>query len=208
VLTGVLYPQQVNAEAKKIAAVKAIGQTAMVTSVSIASGVSLATFSPSSLFTFLNAAEIYLYVAFYNIDLDGSLVAFMNQLQVISMIPNPFSYLIESNQGVQLQGNLKNLGYDSNLILLNSGIKISCMVLSLMVFFIAYLLSLINIKLVQNPSSKFLKGFKYNFFLRYYLQTVFELLFNSLIGILYTKLENLVQIFDFAICCIIIVKYK
>ena len=106
---------------------------------------------------------------------------------------------------MQLEGKLQTNGYTTNLILVNSGQKIS--VFAIMIVLIPATKALLAIQNVpfREKLLKLEKSFKFTMFLRYFILVHFELFINSVIGILYTRLENSVQIVDFFICFLALV---
>jgi hypothetical protein len=137
--------------------------------------------------------------------LDPSLNAFLSQMQPNSLITNPFSYLIDSNQGAQIQGHLSSAGYSTNLILLNSGLKVSALLLILLSLIIVAYAKFTGIRVIKSIVLKIILHFKFNVFMSYFLQTVFELSINSVIGIMFSELKTTIQVIDYIICCVILV---
>ena len=177
----------------------------MIVGLSTALCTSVINLDPVSFFNFLNSAEIFTYVLVYQVDINPVLSAFLGETQVNSMIPNPFNYLIDSRDGVQLTGKINTFGNNTNLILLNSGVNLGILALLILSSFVIYCLRKFRKNWHQKTMKRVRVYFKYGVFSRLWLQTCLEVSFNSAIGIIFTNLSNTVQLLDFSFCCIMIV---
>ena len=204
-LVGTLFAgsySDVVSEINKLHSYALIGLTVGISTVL---GTSALNLDPTSFFSFLNSVEIYSYIALYQIELDPGLSSFLSELNVMAQLPNPLAYAISMDKGVQLSGRMNGFGNNTNLLLLNSG-------LTLMVF-IACILGKIGINLLQliphvwikMIGKKYEMYFKYGIFSRLWIQSCLEIFMNSLVGIIYTKFANAIQIIDFIMCCTMLV---
>jgi hypothetical protein len=188
----------------------AIGYSKMcvliVTTISLCcAGLSL---SPGMFFTFLNAAEIYTYVLLYNTQLHPLLTTVLSSLQVNSAIPNIFSYFISSDQGNPIPVQFNNFSEVSDLIFLNSG-SLLTLLLGLIAFWILIkCIPSIKLKFIKNKIEILKTNYKYQVFLRYYLQSYLELSLNSTIAIMNYQFKTYINAINTGIACLIMVSYK
>ena len=190
-----------------IAQLRTYSQAGVAAGASVAFSVSIININPSTFFHFLNNAEMYYYASLYAVDVDPGLVAFLDELRVVSRIPNIYSYVIDRRNGANLDGKVKNYWYDTNLILLNSGVNLTIMTILFMIVCIINGFKMINNAWIKEKSENLLDYFRYSVFLRLWIQSYMEILLNSLIGMIYSNLENITQLVDFCICFFLLVNY-
>ena len=188
-----------------ISEVKSYSQQGMTIGLSAALGTSAVSLDPASFFTFLNFAEIYSYIVLYQIEIDPTLVAFLNELQFTSKIPNIFTYFIDQKQGVQMTGKISDYGNNTNLFLLNSGVNLTILCCFIIVKIGLYILRIIRNKRFNTLRAKIEGYFTYKAFLRLWIQSCLDFSFNSAIGIYYMQYDNRIQYIDFTVCCAILV---
>ena len=128
-----LFPTSNNELASQIAQAQSYAKVGLAAGLGVAFGSSCINLNPASFFNLLNNLDIYMYTSLFQQNLDDSLLAFLQSLNYNSMIPNIFTYLISENDGNQLDQRYNNLGNNTNLILLNSGLNI-CAVCSALSF--------------------------------------------------------------------------
>ena len=191
--------------AARAAAAKAIAKSGVAVGLSGAVVSSLLSFSPTSLFDFMNTAEILGVVILFNMDLYPVLSSFLLGAQTFSIIPNIFSFFINQNEGVALPQKDLDYGNSTNLFLLNDGNQIFIFILFLLILFALLLLSLKT--KFKTKLRRPLAYFKYGFFLRFLIQNYLNSLITTAKGIRYTRLDNTVQIVDFCFCIMFIVKF-
>ena len=127
-VTASLYANNAYINNKVIAAqaatAKTLAKSGAAAGVSAALLSSLLSLNPTSLFDFMNTAEILVSVMLFNINLYPVLSKFLQGARTISLIPNPFSYFIDETQGVPLSSQENEYGNDTNLLMLNDGVQI------------------------------------------------------------------------------------
>ena len=187
----------------KIKSAAALGKTGAAVGTSAALGLSLMSMSPGGIFNFLNTAETIYTVYLFNIEFYPPLGSFLVNLIPSSLIPNPFSYLISSDKGVTMLPKYQTYGSNTNLILLNAGENIAAFVLFILAFFLFLIID--RIKLFKGKFTKILYYYKFGFFLRYWIQSFLGNSISCIIGIVYSRLENTIQIVDFSLCLLILV---
>ena len=184
-------------ESKVLAGKMLTAQTAAVISFSVMS------MDPSSLYDFLNTAEIFYSVYLFNLNLNPILSEFLLGYRVQSYIPNIFEYMINKKNGVILPKKLKKFGYESNLVLINLGPQLQTLAFFLFIWVLFCILS----KMVKNKIVNRIKEkFKFNIFLRLWIQIFLESILACYFSIFYTKLENITQIVDFSFSVLLLVR--
>ena len=129
-LTAVLYPETSEILAQKalkqqIASVQTATQQGAVVGGAVLASVCLLNLNLGVLFQFLNAAEVYLLIQNFNTDLDPVFSAFLSSLQSSFQVPSIFSFFVSSKAGPSIPTKYQNIGYSTNLIMINSGSNIT-----------------------------------------------------------------------------------
>ena len=202
-----LFAQAYNDLVSQITAMKSYSQTGLTIGLSAALGASTLNLNPTLFFNFLNSVEIYSYAVLYNLDFDPSLVAFLDELQVNSLIPNFLNYFIDPNYGVQFTGKMSSFGYNNNLFILNCGNYLTSIAVLIIIMLLLRIFSIIKCSWINHIANRWMGSFKYNAFLRLWIQTFLSALFSAFLSILYTDFFNAVQIIDFAISISVLVVY-
>lgn len=179
---------------KETKAAKAAAKTGSTAGASAVAGLGLLTMDPTSFFDFLNTAEMFYSVYFFNLEIHPILSEYLIGMRVQDLIPNFYGYLISPDLGVKMPKKFKKFGYDSNLILLNVGVQFTTLTVAL--FIIMMVSPLYCIKKVRPKLGKVTKIFKFGFFLRFWLQTSFETMIACTFGIIYSDFSGGAQKFD------------
>ena len=209
ILTGEFYlTDELRAEKElqdKADAAKKLGRLGATSGASIALGLSLMSMDASSIFDFLNTAEIMYSVYLFNLNLNPILNNFLLGLRLQDSLPNFFYLIIDSEKGVQLDSKFKKFGYNTNLVLLSIGLHIQTLICFLLGGLGVFVLNLV--KCSKNKIGFLTNNFKYGIFLRFWIQTFFEVLTVMGFSFRYTEFRNDVQICDFVICLIFCVMF-
>lgn len=191
--------------AVKAKAAKAIAKTGSTAGVSVALGVSFMNFDPTSLFDFLNTAEMFYAVYLMDLQTNKILSEFLLGLRMQDMLPNAYSYTVDFTEGEKMPDKFKKLGFNRNLVLLNGGGQLSTLTIFLALWIAIILFS--KIDRLKPKLEKVRQIFKYSIFLRFWLQTYFELAIVSTFGLKYNNFANATQIVDAVVCFLIIVTF-
>ena len=190
----------------KINAAAQLGKTGAIAGTSAAIGASLLGYNPSGIFNYLNTAEIFYTIYLFNIEFYPAFDAFLSNSIPQSTISDPFAYVIDPNEGIQMSSKYQSYGSNTNLVLLNAGKNLGAFVLFMLVFIIALLLN--YTRCLKAKAKKLLYYYKFGFFLRFWLLTFLRNVMSCYIGIKYSKLENNTQIADFSLSILLSVIYK
>ena len=189
----------------KVAQAEELATKGVSYGVSVAFGTSLLSLDPSSFFSFISTAETLYPISLFSFDQPDELRSFFSGARVQKSSPNLFDYFLSSAEGNKLHENFRNLGYKTNLVLLNAGVNLT---VGLVFFTIMILLKLINRIEIIKPFIKGLKKkFEYGIFIRYWVQSFLELLFGALISLRYNNLSNPIEVFDYFIAILIMVLF-
>lgn len=187
----------------KADAAGAYAKTGAISGLSIAIGISILKFDPTTLFDFLNTAEMFYAIYLMNFQINEVLSSFLLGLRTQDLLPNAFVYIVNEQNGVQMSAKFENLESKSNLFLINAGGILTSLIIMLVTMIIAYFMSKKNC--MKAKLIRFLKSFKYNDFLRFWIQAYFELLILCTFGLVHSEFANPIQITDSFICIIFIV---
>ena len=165
---------------------------------------SVISMDPSSVYDFLNTAEIFYSIYLFHLNLNPILTEFLLGYRVQNYIPNSFEYMINKKNGVVLPKKLKKFGYESNLVLINLGPQLQTLAFFLCLWLFFCILSrVLKNKIVSRIKEKF----KFNIFLRLWIQTFLESNLACYFSIFYSNLENITQIVDFSFSILILVRF-
>ena len=166
-------------------------------------GLSMLNLNPNAFFNFLNAAQIYSYIALYQVEVDPLLIQFLSSISINSMFPSFMTYVIPSDAGQQLNSKFTNFGYNNNIFLLNSGVNISILICIVGILPIICALKIIKNKTISRLVNKTIEQFKFSVFLRFFIQSYLDFLLNSFIGMIYMTPYTYVEIIDVAFSVLI-----
>jgi hypothetical protein len=160
---------------------------------------------PTFFFNFWTSIEIYSYVALFNLKFDSGLREFLNSIQVQSKIPNLFEYIITDPPQNQLDQKFVDFGYETNLLLLNSGATFTYLIIFIFCYPFTLLGNKVKMQWLSNKLTQIREGYHYKVFLRIYIQSFFDIFINSMLGIVYFKNQGILTIIDFSLCAICLV---
>ena len=137
-LSSILYPIKSEVLAQQIlvqqlATVKAETQQAATASGAILGSVSLMNLNVIFLFQFLNAAEMFTLIEFFNIDLNSLFLQFISTFKTSFTLPSLIDQIVDRKDGAAVPIKYKNIGFDTNLILINSGTNLTILIVILAV---------------------------------------------------------------------------
>ncbi|OMJ94432.1 hypothetical protein SteCoe_2488 [Stentor coeruleus] len=190
-------------ENQKAEEAKTTAKLGISTSIGITLGFSFLTFDPSSFFDFLNTAEILYAAALFHQDLNIILFKFLLSLRTTDILPSIYDNLINENDGVPMPQKLQDFGYKTNLIIINAGVQLTTF--TILIVNLIFITILSNFKCLNKRLEGIRKSYRYGVFLRFWLQTYFEVLIIVTFGLKYNKWENNIQIIDGTIGILIIV---
>ena len=204
-LESQIEPQFQNTIVKAIVEIKNSIKYIYVSTIGLAIGTSVLNFDPNCLFTFLNSAELIAFTSTFDLDMDNNLVDFLNNLKISSSLPS-FFYKI-SSESVNIDNKkLIGYGYSSNILLDNSGFIISFFFTLVLMNFLVFVLSKILRGCCKIYILRLLKYFKFEFYLRWWIQTLFELMLTSFISLKFFDPDLQFQIGNLIITIVIWVR--
>ena len=174
-------------------------------------GASLGSFAmmsdPTFFCNFLTNVEMYSYVALYDLEFDPLLMQFLNSIQIQSRVPNAFKYLIPGKTKKRLKPKFKDFGYESNLILHNSGVNFTIISFLVALLTILYMIPHIKVSFIEKALTQMKSHYKYDVFVRLFIQTFFEICLNSLLSITTFNSISALSIIDLIASCICLVTF-
>jgi hypothetical protein len=123
---------------KQLAAVKKIAQQVAIAIGTVLGSVTLLNFNLKFLFQFLNAAEMFALIQYFNMDLDPLFLKFISTLQISFKFPSIFDYFVDNSDRITIPIKYQNIGFDTNLIMINSGANLTIFVVILTVLLILF----------------------------------------------------------------------
>ncbi|OMJ92401.1 hypothetical protein SteCoe_4848 [Stentor coeruleus] len=168
--------------------------------VAAALGFSFFNLDPTSFFDFMNTAEMFIAAFLMNNTLNLVLSEFLLGLRIGDLLPDFYDYVLPENGGISMPEKFGRMGMPTNLFWVNAKPEIISLIISIVILIFALLAS--NCTWCYIKLSSFRSSFKYTFFLRFWLQTYFELLLISSFGIRYGNFSSAPQIVSFILCCL------
>lgn len=155
--------------------------------------------TPASLWSFINSIQMLVYLYLFEIPLSDRFSGYLRGLKHYNMFPNFFAYF-EISYGVPHQfKKATGLGFKTNSVLINSGQWISCFLFFIAVYYAMHWIcvALKNTRLRQSWFDNFLnnkcQGYKYGFFLRFWIQAYIEILVACFISFYSIHLKSVDQ---------------
>jgi hypothetical protein len=201
-----LYTENIDSVEKQLKAAQSSATTLLITVTSVVLGTSLMTMDSNSIINFLTKTEIFSQSTLYYMPQDPTYTAYFNNLQLDSVISNPFDPLSPNNTNSSNQSVIISESSNEYLILKSSGLKLSLLGIIIVSLLITYLISLINITCIAKYIEKLIKMFKFDIFLKYFIFAHYELLMHSFYEILNKKAKSSIEIINQIISygCIVI----
>jgi hypothetical protein len=169
------FNPQPNTEMQTLASqTKAMTQTIGSTSMSF----SLVS-NPSACWTLLNTIQIISYLPLNSLPYTPKLKSFHASLTSYNLLPNPFEYFVPPNSSSEPFKQAKKFGIDSSVFLLNFGNTLMIPLAYIVIFPLLYALSCIT--KISPYVKKYLVHYKFNFFIRFIIQSYLEVGIYSLI---------------------------
>jgi len=188
---------------EEIQTAKANAQIGSIVGVSVAGVGSLINGDLSSIFTFLNTAEMFYALIFFDLELYPPFREFLLGMRINSKLPNAIKILLTEQNGVILSENYKKYGFNTNLVYINIGIQLTILAIFFVLWLIIKGLSCVNkLKSLVKP---ILSYFEYSVFLRVWVQSYFDIMHASRLGITHSTFQDSTQIANFSLCVILIV---
>jgi len=129
--------------------------------------------NPADIWSMLNNIQLLSYLVMSNNPLTPTLKGLFEGLDVFQYISDLFSYLLKLLTGKDSKHYEEKYGITSEMFLFNAGVNIVIMFLMLLSWPIVWLLS--KIPRLQNRLKPMLREYRYNAFLRYWIQCYLEL---------------------------------
>ena len=152
--------------------------------------------SPSSLWAIINTVMILAFIPLTNNKLTPKLRSFYSGLNDINFVPNLFEMIFNESESPNPLDRAKEYGFESNLFLVISGEVFTVLVALLLLVPVIWVLSKINSCKVK--FSSYLKNYKYNFFLRFWIEAYLEVAIGA-INQVYSVESNWSSVFNYVL---------
>ncbi|CAG9335174.1 unnamed protein product [Blepharisma stoltei] len=183
-----------------IAAVSSQAETIAQTTVALVAALSIINPNPSSLWSMMNTLQILSYLTLSGIPLSKKISAFLNSLNSFNLFPNAFIYITNKDEGKTPYSQAKEFGFDTDLILLNTGNDFTLILASFLAFPIILFFSQCSFRWIGKKFMKTVKAYQFAFYLRFWIQCYLELGAAASIGLITFGFNNITQIANFLIC--------
>ena len=179
-----------------------ISQTVVSVATYAAASLSMINPNPAALWSFVNTIQMIVYIYLAQIELSQRFAGYLLGLKKYQPFPNIFDY-IASYQGETHQfTRAQDLGFHRNSIFVNIGSWVSCFLCFVCLYYVIYLCYLL-VRMTRYKDSKvaeFLigkcRGYKYAFFLRFWIQAYLDMSVACLITYYSSDLTSLGQAYN------------
>ena len=184
-------------------ALKSISETcASAASYAIIS-VNMLNSNPASLWSFINTVQMLIFIYLVKIQMSERFTGYLLGLRKYQTFPNIFDY-INCYQGMPHQfAHAKELGYANNSIFYNIGNWVSCFLFFVTLYYVLYAWywALSKTKYKNSKVANLIlgkcQGYKYGFFLRFWIQAYLEISVACFIVYYSSELSQLTQAYNF-----------
>ena len=198
-----------NQEFQAINTYSQAGQTSFYFVASISFFVSIFSFNFVSFWNFLNSIQFLVYLRLIDIKLPQKINALLKALRDVTRVFNMFDYLIPNREFVDLSGKYSEFGFENYSIFNNVGHWITM----LMIIFSNNLLVNIYMLMFQtrcklsifnNSIAKVAKNFKYNAYIRFFIQSYLDIGIACIIGVQFIHNQTVIELISYILCTIFI----
>ncbi|OMJ78676.1 hypothetical protein SteCoe_21483 [Stentor coeruleus] len=162
---------------------------------------SLVLLDPVVLGNYINTIEYFYCFYYFGLDIHRTLKIFLRELRAQSQVPNFFHIFFNTNDGITTPKLYDEIGYHSNLVVLNIGWNITILIILLFLLLICSLFKKF-FRILNSKFNTFIELFYYNAFLRYWLISYFEIGMSSIIAIKICVYHLTGQIVNISISCL------
>jgi hypothetical protein len=202
-----LFVTQDLAKANKIANAKNEATQGIAIGLSVVFGSSFITFDPTSLFNFLNTAEIFSIIYLFNLPIAKTLSTFLYSIRIQKHLPNALEALLDQSLGKKMPDNYGDYGIKTNLVLVNSGVNLTFLILHGILYAVLKIMKSCPTK-INKISNKILKNFEFRVFLRFWTQLYQDMLLDCIIEVSHNDFSTWLLIVDFIATVFLMVWHK
>ena len=131
--------------------------------------------NPACFWVLMNTLDIISFLPLNSVPYSTQLKEFLNSFGMLSLLPNPIKNFVSLDDNYAPYSEAKNYGFDTSLFHINAGtylVNLSIFLLLIPILYIGYKLP--N-KFVSDKCKKWLDNYKFNFFLRFWIQSFLNL---------------------------------
>ena len=172
---------------------------------------SILNFNLISLWSFLNMIQLLIFIRLTNNYMPPKLNAVLIAFKKIDLIPNLMSYFISSNSLSSPNIIACNFGFNSVNVLLNIGSYITILLVILanmaivMIFYRFRSRKLFSYEIIKTTLISLMGSFKYNAFIRYFIQYYIEFAVCAMIAITNASIISIAQLANYIFAIIIMI---
>ena len=201
-----LFSMSQTVVSKTVAAVASAANTIVAGALGSALGSSAAMLNPSSLFNFLQILEIYNYVPLYQVNLSPAINQILDAFNVNSMTPNLMASVVPQSYGTPMTNRYYSFGINTSLFLINSGVYIMASAALVVSLIPSFIIMKICHPWIRKKYMSVYKRYKYALFTRAWVQSFLNMLFYATVAIMFSELKNSVQVTDFIVAVMVLVR--
>jgi hypothetical protein len=131
--------------------------------------------NPACFWVFMNTLEIISFLPLNDVPYSDQLEKFFTSFGTFNLIPNPLKDLVSFDESLTPYSEAKNYGFDTSLFHINAGSYLINLAFFLILIPILYIGQKCCFRFLSEKCGKWLQNYKYNFFLRFWVQSYLNL---------------------------------
>ena len=166
------------------AAAAVINSTGAATKTAVTSSIGASIMSnPSAAWALLNTIQIIIFLPLGTTSITPTLIAFFDSFSGYNLIPNAFSYFIAEDDMNEPYLEARNYGISTSVFFLNFGSTLAPFIVGIIIWPFIKILAILPIGKLSKIAESKLKNYRYNFFIRFWLQAYLEAGIYSIINL-------------------------
>ena len=161
-----LFEYHLNDVSAEVLLTKTIAKNTMIAGTSASLGLSLMNMDIKSFFHFRNSAEIFGSILLLDADIDPIIIALLSSIRSTSSLPSILLTIINPNDGENVSAQIQNFGYDTSLLLINTGMHFMMFILFIILYPLVSVLQNLKINFINKAIRSILVLYQYEIFLR------------------------------------------
>ena len=152
-----------------------INSTGAATKTAVTSSIGASIMSnPSAAWALLNTIQIIIFLPLGTNSLTPTLIAFFNSFSGYNLIPNAFSYFIGEDDMNEPYLEARKYGMSTSVFFINFGSTLAPFIIGIIIWPFIKMISLLPLGKLSKIAQSKLKNYRYNFFIRFWLQAYLE----------------------------------
>ena len=152
-----------------------LNSTGAATKAAVTSSIGASIMSnPSAAWALLNTIQILIFLPLGTTSLSPTMIAFFDSFSGYNLIPNSFSFFIGDQDMNEPYYEARRYGISTSVFLINFGLILGPFILGILIWPFIKLISKLQLGKISKIAENKLKSYKYNYFIRFWIQAYLE----------------------------------